>query len=77
MSTAFRIEILKEEIENLESERINLEKRLSNITRELITLQNNCDHKNEDDSNSYEYHSTNLVDDFYKCTICGYIKKKK
>lgn len=72
----FKIEILKDEICALEYEKKRLEKRLNGVSRELIQLQNECDHKDENGNDVTVYHSTDTMYDFYKCNICGsYIRK--
>lgn len=72
----FKIEILKDELCALEYEKKRLEKRLNDVSRELIQLQTECEHKDENGNNMLEYHSTNSTNDFYKCTICGFYIKK-
>lgn len=72
----FKIEILKDELCALEYEKKRLEKRLNDVSRELIQLQTECEHKDENGNNMLEYHSTDFKNDFYKCTICGFYIKK-
>lgn len=72
----FKIEILKDELCALEYEKKRLEKRLNDVSRELIQLKTECEHKDENGNNMLEYHSTDFKNDFYKCTICGFYIKK-
>lgn len=67
---------LKSETTDLVNELTNLEVRIKNIHKKLIELRKSCPHKNEDNSDAFIYNSTNMHNDFYKCTICGYIKKR-
>ena len=70
------IELIKENITNLESEKNDLELRLNVIHKELIKLRQSCEHKNVDGSDALVYNSTNMHNDFYKCKICNKIIKK-
>ena len=76
MNNLSKIEFLKDEIFALEIEKKRLEKKLNSVSRELIQLKSECDHKDENGNNMLEYHSTNSTNDFYKCTICGFYIKK-
>lgn len=67
---------LKEKCEQLEKEKKQILKRSDEICRELISLRTNCKHITDDGKDACIYHSTDLRKDFYKCTICGHIKKK-
>jgi len=67
---------LKEKRETLEKEKSQIEKKLNSITRELLLLHTECDHKDENGLDSFVYSSTDLRKDFYICTICGYRKSK-
>lgn len=69
--------IIKKRKKYLDTEKLKIENHLKNINNEILLLQKECLHKNDDESNSMIYHSTDMVDDFYKCTICGVIKKMK
>ena len=67
---------LKEKREKLEQDKRQTEKLLNNICMELLSLRNECEHKNDDGSDSFIYNSTNMHKNFYICTICGHIKSK-
>lgn len=76
MNNLSKIEFLKDEIFALEIEKKRLEKILNDVSRELIQLQTECEHKDENGNNMLEYHSTDFKNNFYKCTICGFYIKK-
>ena len=67
---------LKEKREKLEKEKTLTERKLNNITRELLSLHIDCEHKNEDGSDSFLYAGTDFRNDYYRCSICGYKKRK-
>lgn len=71
-----KIEYLKDEIYALELERNKLETRLNLVSRELIQLQSECDHINELGESTLKYNSTDIKNDYYKCTICNAFIKK-
>ena len=76
MNNLNKIDFLKDEIFALEIEKKRLEKKLNSVSRELIQLQSECDHKDENGNDMISYHSTDFTNDYYKCSICGsYIKK--
>ena len=75
MNNLSKIEFLKDEIFALEIEKKRLEKKLNSVSRELIQLKSECDHK-DDNNDMTSYHSTDFTNDYYICSICGsYIKK--
>ena len=76
MNNLSKIEFLKDEIFALEIEKKRLEKKLNSVSRELIQLKSECDHKDENNNDMTSYHSTDFTNDYYICSICGsYIKK--
>ena len=76
MNVATKIEFLKDEIYALEIEKKRLETRLNLISRELIQLQTECNHIDENGNDMRVYYSTDMNNDYYICKICGHIKKK-
>ena len=67
---------LKKKRETLEKEKSLIDKRINEICRELTLLHNECNHITDDGKDAFIYKSTNSHDDFYKCTICGCVKKR-
>ena len=76
MNNLSKIEFLKDEIFALEIEKKRLEKKLNSVSRELIQLKSECDHKDENNNDMTSYHSTDFKNDYYICSICGSCIKK-
>lgn len=76
MNKETKILLLREEIYALEIEKKRLEKRLNNVSRELIQLQTECNHTDVDGNDMLSYHSTDMTNRYYQCSICGRIIKK-
>ena len=59
-------------IKDLEKEKEDLRKRISDIDEFIKSFQKVCKHKKDDGTSTLEYDGHDSHHDYYKCTICGY-----
>lgn len=65
---------MKETIKNLQKEREQLSERMSKIDKAIFSLQQVCEHLNQDGTNAMEYKGSTSHTDEFQCVICGYQK---
>jgi prefoldin subunit 5 len=62
---------MKETIEKLNKERDVLQDRIDKINKAICSLQNVCEHKNDDGSTAFVDAGATSHHDIEICTICG------
>ena len=62
---------MKKQIKKLETERNELEERLTKVKTAIQALQDVCTHRLEDGKSAYEYSGHNSHKNYHTCSICG------